>query len=98
MFGTFLQLREGGQGIPRLGIARVVHFYQHRTIALHDQWIGGIVLHALPQDGEPVFAAQVGPRAEREELRRKWQCSRLTKCVQGEKNRGQESGVKSSDS
>ena len=46
---AFLQLREGGEGVAGLGVAGVVHFHQDRAVALHDQRIGGIVVHSQPR-------------------------------------------------
>ncbi len=42
---AFFQVREGGQGIPRLGIALVVHLNQDGAIPLDDQRVCGIVIH-----------------------------------------------------
>ena len=77
VLGAFFQLGERSEGVARLGIARIVHLDQDRAVTLHDEGIGGIVVHSLPRNGEPMFTAR---------LRRKWQCSGLWKSVQGEKD------------
>src|SRR5271157_1776537 len=47
MLGALLQLGEGRDRVAGLGVQRVVHFQKDRAVPLHDQRIGGVVLHGL---------------------------------------------------
>ena len=47
MLGALLQLGERRDRITGLGVQRIVDLQQDRAVALHDQRIGGIVLHGL---------------------------------------------------
>ena len=47
VLGTLLQLGERREGVAGLGVQRIIDFQQDRAVALHDQRIGGIVLHGL---------------------------------------------------
>ena len=47
VLGALLQLGERRDRVAGLGVQRVVDFQQDRAVALHDQRIGGVVLHGL---------------------------------------------------
>ena len=47
MLRALLQLGEGCDRVAGLGVGRVVDFQEHRAVALHDQRVGGMVLHGL---------------------------------------------------
>ena len=45
--GLFSQLGERSERVACLGILGVVDFQQDRAIALHDERVGGVILHGL---------------------------------------------------
>ena len=47
MLRALLQLGEGCDRVAGLGVGRVVDLQEHRAVALHDQRVGGMVLHGL---------------------------------------------------
>ena len=57
VLGALLQLGERRDRVAGLGVQRVVDFQEDRAVALHDQRVGGVVLHGL----------LAGSRAKRED-------------------------------
>ena len=47
VLGALLQLGERRDRVAGLGVQRIVDLQQDRAVALHDQRIGGVVLHGL---------------------------------------------------
>ncbi len=52
VFGTFLQLGEGSQGVAGLGVAGVIDLDQDGAVALDDERVAGVVM-VLNASGRP---------------------------------------------
>src|SRR5260370_24413607 len=74
MLRALRQLGKGGEAIASFGVPRVVDLQQNGAISLHDQRVGGIVMHYA-------FISGAGRRPQCA----KWQCMGFGHTVQGGK-------------